>query len=315
MSNFSNQLLQFAMVLMIVQASPPVPGQASNTRTDSGHQIQKQGGNQQKPAITPSLIDSGGRKVSQDTGDQQGERENNKPIVFAKPITVSIVTTWWERLYVIFTGLLVIAAGAGAYFANLTLQTMQSQLRRMEEQTAGIAKSAEAAKASADGLKLSERAWMVAWEPEMVIPSGEQPREEVWFYNCSFKNTGRTPARIVEICIELGKTDSLNRIPQSPAYSTEKTRQYNTVLVAPNDSLRLPGAELFLAVIEAERVWNEKLFLYGYGFVKYLDVFSKNEKDVRETRFCHCLQVVDARKTEGWARPCLEAPKEYHSAT
>ena len=180
---------------------------------------------------------------------------------------------------------------------------------RVLQQQAKIAQiAADAAKASADGLKLGERAWMIPRDPSIgYMPTESGTRNYTYF--CKLRNFGKTPALITEVGFEIGIVDLLNHIPQPPKYT--RTWPLNKITVAPDDFLYLRRewfASLALDVGQSQAVAEGNLFVYGYGFLRYLDLFSKNDADFRETRFCHCL-------TGGGFQPCIEAPPEYHRAT
>ena len=84
------------------------------------------------------------------------------------------------------------------------------------------------------------------------------------------------------------------------------------MVVVPKDYFSM-SAPLPVTLEEYRHIKDGKLFVYGYGFVKYLEVFSE---EIRETRFCHCYEIADPSRliTEGF-RPCVESPDSYHKAT
>jgi len=158
----------------------------------------------------------------------------------------------------------------------------------------------------------TERAWMVSFEPEMLFHGATSNV----FYKCKVTNVGRTPSRIIETGIGFGATTSLSQLPLPPAYA--ERIKYNRIVVAPNDFITMHGQLSPQFSSDNQRaVQSGELFLYAYGFVRYLDVFGRGERDIRETRFCHCS---DTRLSRDYAngyppRPCIEAPSEYHRAT
>ena len=320
------ECLILTVILAVSQTPSPVPGKTADKPTGSSQGIQKQSTEKQKPTVTPVLINSTKSEVSQNTREQPSNTNTEKSVVVREPVAVTVHTSWWERFSVIFAGLLVAAAGIGAYFANLTLRTMQGQLESMNQQLAQmrsagtqtdalitqatrqvdqITISAIAAKASADGLKMSERAWMISCSPNMSDSfAGQGACKRT--YVCVLKNAGRTPAMITEIGFGIGKTDSFDQIPRDPIYSP--IWRFNKIVVAPNDSLYLREEWLptvFLSHEDLQAIRNNRLFIYGYGFVNYLDFFSKNDEDFRQTRFCHSGRTGDTY-------PCIEAPPNYH---
>ena len=158
----------------------------------------------------------------------------------------------------------------------------------------------------------TERAWMVTFRPQMLFDG----RTTNAIYKCDITNVGRTPSRIVETGIGLGKAVDLSKLPMVPPYSHRI--QFNRIVVAPNDSYPI-GIALSppLSDEDWQAIRDGKLFLYACGFVRYLDVFGTRKRHIKETRFCHCS---DIRLSLNYAneipvRPCMEAPSQYHKAT
>ena len=203
---------------------------------------------------------------------------------------------WWSRastiLVTIFTGVL-------ACMAYWQWRAMQAQATYIQSQAAYMRKA--------------ERAWMVT-----TIP-GLEPFKKPWdiVYFCYITNCGKTPARILEVGVALDKATSLDKIPTRP---DQKGESYNKIVVAPGDSLpviaRFEDRNERLGVSEfASFEAGENLFVYGYGFVRYLDAFSDDH--VRETRFCHYYRIPSPGEPPQWKGywPCIKAPAEYHMAT
>jgi len=157
--------------------------------------------------------------------------------------------------------------------------------------------------------KNTERAWMIG-SPNM--PKLDIPESAVHLlYVCNLKNTGRTPARILQVGLAFRQAKSIADIPQTPSYGSDEISSVNRILLVPQDSFvnqtisPVTNAG-YIAVKNRERV------LYAYGFVKYLDVFGKSH----ETCFCHCYYVPGTYELqiEGF-RLCAEAPSAYNTAT
>lgn len=211
---------------------------------------------------------------------------------------------------------LVIVGVGGILVAVRTLNAIASQAQTMERQTAATEKAAEAAKKSADAVINGERAWMVGTEPSYVVETNTGKIQNI-FYGCSIKNVGKTPSRIQEVGLTLRKIDSLEKIvpDPTPTYRKEEIRQFSGIMVVPGESLAIRPVKLSeeLSWAENAAIDDHKLFVYGYGFVKYLDVFDYP----RESRFCHYYFVPgpEVPKDERGFGPCIKAPPEYHKAT
>jgi hypothetical protein len=158
----------------------------------------------------------------------------------------------------------------------------------------------------------TERAWMVTFEPQMLFDG----RTTNAIYRCKITNVGRTPSRILETGIGLGRTTDLSQLPTAPPYS--ERIQFNRIVVAPNDFLPI-GIVLSppLSNEDWQAIRGGKLFLYACGFVRYFDVFGSRKRHIKETRFCHCsdIRLSLSYANEIPVRPCKEAPAEYHKAT
>jgi hypothetical protein len=159
--------------------------------------------------------------------------------------------------------------------------------------------------------KSSERAWMIGSPNMQKFDSPPESGSQLFMYVCNLKNTGRTPARILETGLALRTSKSLGNIPQTPSYKAEEMSSLNKILLVPKDSFGRTTASQITSE-EYIAVKNREMILYAYGFVKYLDVFGKP----RETRFCHYYYVPGAYELqiEGF-RLCIEAPPAYNMAT
>jgi hypothetical protein len=158
----------------------------------------------------------------------------------------------------------------------------------------------------------TERAWMIG-SPNMEKLGSPPDGRANLLYVCNLKNTGRTPARILQSGLAFRKAKSVDDIPRTPSYREDEIFSFEKVLIVPQDSFASTTmcevtTEEILAVKGSER----RFVLYAYGFVKYLDVFGK----LRETCFCHYYYMPESYEPpiEGF-RLCVEAPAAYNKAT
>ena len=180
-----------------------------------------------------------------------------------------------------FTGLLVVVGLCQILFLWRTVKATQD--------------NASAAKLSAEGLINSERAWMAGFS-ERKQQFATASSENIG-YICYVKNTGKTPSRILEIGIAFRKTDSLGNIPQEPAYREEEKTSFNTIVVPPDDSIPI-SANLSPPFTGDDYVSfrDRRLFIYGYGFVRYLDVFDKQRESLILSLLFHfCPRRISRR--------------------
>jgi hypothetical protein len=154
----------------------------------------------------------------------------------------------------------------------------------------------------------SERAWMMGI-PEFNNFTKPPEPDECVLYPASFKNFGRTPARIVEAGLSLKLAQSFKSIPHKPIYTPEETKLLGNLIV-PKDSFILTARPLALSVTEYHAIKNGDLLLYAHGFVKYRDVFNNK----RETRFCHYYMVPAPDGPDKGFQAYPDAPREYNEA-
>jgi hypothetical protein len=160
-------------------------------------------------------------------------------------------------------------------------------------------------------MRNSERAWMTG-DPEFNIFTKPPDPAGCILYPASFRNCGRSPARISEAGLSLKKAlGSLTNIPKNPSYEKREIILVNRLLV-PNDLFALTAPPTPLSVEEYQSLRERKLFLYAHGFVKYRDIFGKK----RETRFCHYYRIPEAggALVEGFST-FIDAPRNYNKAT
>jgi hypothetical protein len=181
------------------------------------------------------------------------------------------------------------------------------------EQTRQTRKAAEASLKQADAQMFSERAWIVI-KSKM---SGYEPNNVDGFeYNWVIKNTGNTPARIIETqCrYEFVHALDLTNLPLQPQYPAPII--LNGFLLPPGDSadyqtyLVSVNTAKVISRLEEEELNMIRMGLYNlrvFGYVKYLDVFEKE----RESRFCEYYVWPSERRRYGDFRPLLGIPADY----
>lgn len=181
-------------------------------------------------------------------------------------------------------------------------------------QTVIASQTAKATSAQAESIKYSERAWVQAGPdmPEFKLDN-LTALDVIAVFNWSITNTGRTPARILEIAARYRLIQSLERIPPVPEYEgdLEKIPLYEMLLIPQGRYWSFQPLEPSnLTPDQITAIRNGQRTLFAYGYVVYLDVFG----DRHETRFCwyYCVPqggMVSFIK-EGW-RPYLQAPAAY----
>jgi hypothetical protein len=159
----------------------------------------------------------------------------------------------------------------------------------------------------------AERAWL---KPAPRFNKLDQPPPNgaaTILYVCSLKNTGRTPARIVQTGLAFRRIDKLEHLPKEPTYLEQEILDAGRSLLVPGDEFAVSTlAQQPMTTAEYVTLRNRQVFMYSYGFVKYLDVFGKS----REFRFVHYyhVPVPGEPQVEGFQR-LVSAPSEYNKAT
>jgi hypothetical protein len=203
------RLFFIAMLLSISQAAIPIPGKAPNRPAGSSQNVQNNPANNQGPATTPTVANPATTEKDQNTSNEPTKANAQETIVIREPITVSVGSMphkdWWDRAYVIFTGMLVIIGGGGVLAALRTLRAIKRQGDLMERQTVTAEKAAESAKQSAESderaVRLTERADVLLEAAGLNSPSGQIDGQAM--VKLVFKNFGRTRANNVVLNVDL----------------------------------------------------------------------------------------------------------------
>jgi hypothetical protein len=306
--------LMLAVFLAVVQAAPPVPRKAPDTPARSSHNVQSSSAAQQEPSNPPPSsqeIDSA--KADKQPCAYPRNADDHKVIVVREPSTVSV----WEKVYVLFTGLLVIVGAVGIGYAIRTLRAIERQAQANVDQlteiqqsaektdrmiliaaqdaennriaTDAAKKSADAATATANSLIDSERAWINVTITKRTQTHPDKASGFVWFWP-DVVNHGRTPAHITRVVIRphqvpMGKdVTEPPLLPEKPEYASPESIGFELQGFVPPTSgitpipVKITNADY--AVLE-----NRRKCLYIYGYVDYLDL----SKQPRQFRFCEVL--------------------------
>jgi hypothetical protein len=170
--------------------------------------------------------------------------------------------------------------------------------------------------------KNAERAWVivspveaapvVGFIPERGDPLNEPGPNQQNAFICSFKNTGETPARLVDAAVIYRMVQRLGDVPAEPDYGQKCS--LNDLPLVKEDSISwiaflLP--EIILTKLQASAVRSRQAFLYAYGVVDYRDVFGRPH----ETRFGYTYSFPHGGDTRppGFRRE--ELPQAYNRAT
>lgn len=201
-------------------------------------------------------------------------------------------------------------------------RTLRKHETWMEKNVAVVTEIASAAKKNADAIVDAERAWIIATPvqdaPDLgFIPDpGDSP--ETPFndtsnrFSVSFKNTGNTPARLIDSAVVYRLFNSLDEVPSEPNYG--QRGPFEGLPLVKGDSI---GAIAFLqptsimARSQAAAVQRQEAFMCAYGIIAYEDVFGR----ARETRFGYVYHfpLAGDPRPRGFRRERL--PSAYNRAT
>ena len=208
-----------------------------------------------------------------------------------KPAYISFIVRTVSEPVAFFTFILSIST-IGLWIATGLSGFRQS--RDMKHSLAIAGKAADAAKASAEAAILNANA-AVRSELPIVSPShvalfesdnarsplviGYPPKESVFEVN--FKNRGRSPGELIEVCLEWHITDKLPEIPDYRTISPYPPGIFIDVNAdIPGGPIKIP---IRLQDDEVSDLPNETVFLWVYGYVAFRDSIVG---DQHISRFC-----------------------------
>ncbi|HEY1938181.1 MAG TPA: hypothetical protein VGJ33_09630 [Candidatus Angelobacter sp.] len=247
---------------------------------------------------------------------------------------------WWNRFYVIFTGLLVVVGIAGTVLARRTLKRIRDAgeqtdklIAHAETQAKAAQDAAGAALKNATAVMNAERAWIlvrmmptgpykksgIGAEIEYVWEDGSELTEEDILNSKHLvpervvyivKNYGRTPGWVTSQWCDARLVRTINGLPQPPDYFFRRA----SINLEKLDDLYAPESErkgtIVIPAEDLEPAGNREAFLYVYGIIKYRDVWG----GTHETRFCFYWHVPTERELnpQGFYQ---EGPEGYNGQT
>jgi hypothetical protein len=142
--------------------------------------------------------------------------------------------------------------------------------------------------------KNAERAWIIVspaieappigygFDPANPMQQEDFGKDNPNIFLARFKNTGNTPARLVDSMLAYRQVSRLEDIPKEPDYGQRSP--FNDLLVAKEDSIGAFAPLQPNPIVtkgEALALRRGEIFWYAYGIVTYLDGFGR----MHETRF------------------------------
>jgi hypothetical protein len=129
------KFMALAVLLSVMQASPPVPRETADNPTETATYIKSKSQSNQAPTTTapsPVKTDSGG--PSKPDGHQQGQQNEEHSVAISKFPPVSVTKDWADWGVWAFSGLLVIVGFLQVWLLLFTLHAIRKQADMMERQ-------------------------------------------------------------------------------------------------------------------------------------------------------------------------------------
>jgi hypothetical protein len=274
--------LTLAMLLAVMQAAPPVPRKTADSPAPASQHIEHNGKNKKKPPATPTVENSQEADTGQRQDQEEASHNEKQAVTVSEWPSVSVSKDAWDKTYIVLTAALV-AIGCFTFIA-IWIQAIETR------------KAAQAALLNAQSLINAERPWIVPiplleHPPRVTFVGGYEPSKHEpnpFSFGMTFKNFGRTPARIVsviDIPLTLKPGESLPDIPNYAANPSPTFR--GDRMLVPDDRWNHGGGEI-TAILTTEQFaavdTGKQTFVY-FGRIEYRD-FLRPEV-LHESRFCY----------------------------
>lgn len=190
------------LLLIAIALSTPQTGQNQGKAGSTASPAAQQ--NNSTPKTTAVIENNGTPPTKAASGnEQQTAQQNSKP--------------WMSHAEWVMAGLTLIYVLATIFYAltsHRTLKAIEGQARQTDELIVATKKNADAAKASAEAIIASERAWvMVELDSTSLFVSDDRYQTARLSLSLVYNNVGRTPAWITEGTIYFELVDIIPSIP------------------------------------------------------------------------------------------------------
>ena len=300
------KIFVLAMLLAVMQTSTPAPRKTVDPSNGAAKNVKRDSGSSQSPSQQPqAIVEPITANPDQNGGHRPATENTQNPIVVRELPTVSVTKDRLDKLYIAFTGILILVGALGVKAAFKTLgemkaqrEAMQGQLKVMQGQVAQMEiagrqtdslitqarKSADAAWLNAESAISAERPWIV---------TDAQTKEEEGIFVAAIIR-GRTTANIISQWAGYTIHPNEDSLPGEPSYGDHGTRIDHPLLAFPDQQpLRIyqyPLSELHSDADRWKRIIEAKLIFFAFGRLLYTDTLSKNADGspvVHETRWCY----------------------------
>jgi hypothetical protein len=278
-----------SVVLAITQTAVPVPGVATDPKTDTQKTEKKSSPNAQNPpATTPTA-----------SGPQEGYSH-----AFTYNVPKESSKDGWDKAGILANYLLVVVGFGGIAVAYLTLKKIERQTKAGEDAAIAAKDGAEAARFNAQALINSERPWLLA-----KLASGEDGSVYVVIRNC-----GRTPAKVTTATqprYQIVPNGEL--LPKVPDYGNKIARR-TILLQEGEEKIASISDDLVRDYCQRKGVLNRVIDggdeFYMFGVITYEDLLNTGKEAAHESRWC-CRYFPSPATT----RFTMGGPDEYSGYT
>lgn len=211
--------------------------------------------------------------------------------------------------------------GITAWAIILTFAVIGWQADETRKAAIAAKESAEAALKQTDYIVAAERAWLLLDGEKtgqlFLVPAESQPSPKKQPIHCqiTFKNSGNTPAHIVDWQFDLRIGDSSMKPPSLEVYDRKPSEDRETPFPVGKDSVARTVAVLEpknqISIAEKEEIDSGSKFLWLSGIVRYQDVFEQHRLNsaAGEHQTLICLRYVG-----GFSPWVIGGPSGYNKA-
>jgi hypothetical protein len=283
--------LVLTVFLTIVQAPPPVPREAAHDESRAGSNVNDDSNRHKNPSVPSPVENPISTQANQQSGEKPSPTDTSEAISVCKctPVPKS-GKDWWDKTYIIFTGMLVAIGAVGVCAAIKTLKILRRQ-------TAVAIKAARAARDNAIAAKLAAQA---AINAERARIDGEiikakynsdtssEEMEDAIFGKAPQQrdltiqvfNRGRSPARLSSLKY------AFHIEGEPPQWETKPLHALLPALTDRPEMLETVDLVSLISPQEWKDIWNGKAIGILRVSIEYFDLIS-GRTETRETGFLY----------------------------
>lgn len=281
------KMLVLAVVLAVMQATPPVPGKTPDNAAGGSSNIKSQSATDKNPT-TKSLAPDKPTQSPTPNGDgrQEGQHNAGNPIRISEFPPVSVTKDWADWGVWIFSAILTIVGFLQVGLLYYTLKVIRRQADWMKRQTVILVAYNKATRDAADAATNSAEA---ANKSIRLVISKERARLTLEAKPLNLPSAGNFFIPHVEYQIRLyGPTDAIIRATVADAIITESEEPTDETplsslaipgIISPSES-PLKGYQLITTNSDIEgdiqAIKDGAKFVHFWGMILYDDVFKNH---------------------------------------